>query len=98
MCIEWKDNKSVIGKSGDLLLAGRSERRFAQQGLFRKKSTQKSIDKVKSFYSDLLKQKKRNDPDDPFDEYDKRTTTWEEAEDWINNALRQNPDIKLKIN
>ena len=24
MCIEWKDKKAVIGKSGDLLLARRS--------------------------------------------------------------------------
>ena len=24
MCIEWKDKKEVIGKSGDLLLARRS--------------------------------------------------------------------------
>ena len=26
MCIEWKDNKSVIGKSGDLLLARLSQK------------------------------------------------------------------------
>ena len=25
MCIEWKDNKVVVGKSGDLLLARRSQ-------------------------------------------------------------------------
>ena len=31
MNIEWKNREPVIGKSGDLLLARRSERRYAER-------------------------------------------------------------------
>jgi len=67
---------------------------FTFFGLFRKKDTQKSIDKVRNFYEDLIRNNIQNN--DPFeDESNERGMTWGEVEMWMNRALMQNPNIQI---